>query len=1223
MGERAFVPVAVIGMACRLPGGIDSPEQFWQVLLRGDDLITEIPAERWDVDEYYDPERGVPGRSISRWGGFLDDVAGFDPEFFGLTDEKAAGIDPQHRVLLETSWEAIEHAGLVPASLAGTLTGVFVGLSHEDYTVVSLDGGAYGYTGTATCMASGRIAYTLNLRGPALTVDTACSSGLMAVHVACGSLQTGESDLALAGGCTVNLEPRKNPWASAQGMLSPGGRCRPFDMAADGFVRAEGGAMVLLKRLPDALRDGDRILSVIRGTAANSDGRTPTISMPSVDAQVAACQAALTVAGVEANTVGVVEAHGTGTPVGDPIEFKSLAQTYGATASCLLGSVKSNLGHTESASGTVGLIKATLELQHGVVPPMVHFTRLPDELARIDTGLLVPQEITPWPAGYDETPRRAAVASYGISGTNVHAILEQAPETADRDRRVTESQTADPAGALVFPLSSTSGAELRVTSRRLATWAADHADSVALPDLAYTLARRRGNRPVRTAVLAGNLTELTDALLAVADGDTPIEAALGLDDRGPVWVFSGQGSQWAGMGADLLLSEPVFAATVAEVEPLIAAESGFSVTEAMAAEETVTGIEKVQPTLFAMQVALAAAMASYGVRPGAVVGHSMGEVAAAVVAGAMSLEDGARVICRRSKLMSQIAGAGAMASVELPAAQVRQELADRNVTDVVVSVVASPASTVVGGAAQTVRELVTDWEQREVMAREVAVDVASHSPQVDPILTDLADALADLKPRTPVVPYYSATLEDPDTVPTWDADYWVRNLRQPVRFAAAVEAALRDGYRVFAELTPHPLLTRAVEQTASAAEMPVGTLASLRRDQSSPHVPRGFLADLHNVGAAVDFAALYPGGLLVDAPLPTWTHRRLMLGPNDQNHQAQGARTVVVHPLLGEHVRLPEEPERHAWEGDVGTGALPWLGDHQVHNVAAMPGAAFCEMALAAARTVLGEGAEVRDVRFEDMLLLDAQTPVTAVATIDADGVAGFEVATHQDGEHIRRAVAALHTGGDQVPPQRDLVALFAAHPVRVDGADLRRSFDKRGVKFGPAFTGLTAVHTTDVAAATMLAEVRLPGPVRAQEAAYGIHPALLDACFQAVAAHPAVQASGEADLLLPLGVRLLHSYGRARDAHYCYARVSAVGAEFEADLDLLDESGSVLMAVRGLRLGSGASTGVSDRERLLAERLLAIDWHHRELPEPGDRNAGRWLLINTSDAAEDPCRAD
>jgi polyketide synthase 5 len=1220
MGTTPVTPVAVIGMACRLPGGIESPDQLWEALLRGDDLVTEIPPDRWDADEYYDPEPGVPGRSVSRWGAFIDDVAGFDPEFFGINEREATATDPQHRLLLETSWEAMEHAGLTRERIAGSLTGVFMGLTHGDYQLLAADAhsveGAYGFSGNSFSLASGRIAYALGVRGPALTVDTACSSGLTAIHLACRSLHERESDLALAGGATLALDPRKFSAGSAEGMLSPTGRCHAFDVAADGFVPGEGSVVVLLKRLSDALRDGDRILAVVRGTAANQDGHTVNIATPSETAQTAVYQTALAAAGVDARTVGMIEAHGPGTPVGDPIEYASLANVYGIDGPCALASVKTNFGHAQAASGALGLMKAILALQHGVVPRNLHFTQLPDDLAQIDTKLFVPQETTPW-ATNGHHPRRAAVSSYGLSGTNVHAIVEQAPEQAP-EAAVPEGISAEPSttAPLLFPLSSTSADELRRTAGRLADWVPAH-DDLALPDLAYTLARRRAHRPVRTAVIASNQPELAEALREVADGDTPYPAAVGQDDRGPVWVFSGQGSQWAAMGADLLATEPVFAATVAQAEPLIAHESGFSVTEAISAPQIVTGQDRIQPTLFTMQLALAATMTSYGVRPGAVIGHSLGEAAAAVVAGALSLEDGLRVICRRSRLMFRVAGAGATASVELPAQQVLSELTARGINDVVVAVVASPQSTVIAGATQTVRDLVAAWEQRNVMVREVPTDVAFHSPQVDPIMDELTDVLAEISPMTPEVPFYSATLFDPREQPVCDASYWANNMRRMVRFATAVQAALEDGYRVFAELAPHPLLIRALEQTARSREMPMAALAGMRREQAIPHGLRGFVADLHSAGAAVDFSVLYPSGRLVDAPLPTWTHRRLWLSGGGQESPTHGGCTISVHPLLGSHVRLPEEPERHVWQAEVGTAGQPWLADHRIRNVPMLPGAAYCEMALAAARTVLGEAAEVRDIRFEQALLLDEQTTIGASASLSSPGVVDFTVESNQGGEQARHAAAVLHAAEDEQPPAHDISALLAAHPGCDDGAEVRKRMDQRGVQYGPAFAGLGAVHTGEEATGSVLAEVALPRQIRSQQAAYGVHPALLDTCFQSVEAHPDVQALGEGVLGLVLGIRRLRSYSAARNVHYCYTRVTKADTSgVEADIDVLDENGAVLLTVQGLRLGTSVSED-GNRDRVLAERLLTIEWRQRELPELDHTDAGTWLLIGTTTTAD------
>lgn len=1213
MAETPVTPIAVIGMACRLPGGIGSPEQLWQALLRGEDFVTEVPADRWDADEYYDPEPGVAGRSVSKCGAFLDDVGGFDADFFGISDREAIAIDPQHRLLLETAWEAVERAGFDPALLAGSKTGVFAGVTHNDYAYLAADTGSlegpYGFTGTSFSLASGRIAYALGTHGPAVSVDTACSSGLTAVHLACHSLLDGESDLALAGGVSVLLEPRKAASGSAAGMLSPSGRCRAFDVDADGFVSAEGSVVVVLKRLADAQRDGDRVLAVIRGVASNQDGHTVNIATPSRDAQESVYRAALGIAGVDATTVGMVEAHGTGTPVGDPLEYASVAAVYGTAGPCALTSIKTNFGHLQSAAGTLGLMKAVLAVQHGIVPQNLHFTVLPDEMAALDTELFVPQTATEWPTNGGQ-PRRAAVSSYGLSGTNVHAIVEQAPEAVATGAPKTAPETAEP---LVFPISASSQDELRRTARQLAEWVSDEkvgaAEGPGLADLGYTLARRRGQRMVRATLVATDADGLVAALNGVADGETVNEPAVGQGDRGPVWVFSGQGSQWAGMGRELLAKEPVFAATVAQLEPLIESESGFSVTEAMSAAETVAQIDRIQPTIFAMQVALAATMKSYGVVPGAVIGHSMGEVAAAVVSEALSLEDGVRVICRRSKLMLRLAGGGAMASVELPAAQVLSELAARGISDVSLAVVASPQSTVLGGDADSIRSLVAGWQERDVMAREIAVDVASHSAQVDPILDELGDQLEELTPSPPKVPYYSATSYDPRDVVEVDSWYWADNLRHTVRFAAAVQAALEDGHRVFAELSPHPLLNHAVDQTARSLDIPLTVLAAMRREQEMPFGMRGLLSDLHGAGAAVDFSVLYPSGRVLDAPLPTWTHRTLLLD-REGHESSRGAASVVVHPLLGSHVVLPEEPERHVWQGEVGTEAQPWLADHQVHNVAVLPGAAYCEMALAAARAVLGDAGEVHDISFEEMLLLDEETPLSAAATAVSEGVVEFAVQTYVAGQLSQRATATLRAGAaDTEAPVRDIEALRNVHLDSVAGEDLRSAFQAAGVHHGAAFAGLAVACTGD--GGSILAEVALPGPLRSQQGGYGAHPAVLDACFQAVVADPGVQAVANGSLLLPLGVRRLRLYNTTRHAAFCHVRVTGTDTSgIEADLDVLDENGTVLVEVEGLRLGTGMSeTGRADQ--VLNERLLAIDWLQRDLKEPEQRNPGAWLLVD------------
>lgn len=1218
--------VAVIGLACRLPGGIDSPQRFWQALLRGDDFIDEVPADRWDADSYYGPEPGVPGRSVSRWGAFLETVGAFDADFFGMTEPEAIAIDPQHRLLLETSWEAVEHAGLDPATLARSQTGVFVGLTHSDYELLSAEHGApegpYGFTGTSSSFASARVSQALGLHGPALTVDTACSSGLMAVHQACQSLQVGESDLALAGGVSVMLEPHRSVAGSQQGLLSPTGRCRSFDADADGYVAGEACVVLLLKRLPEAVRDQNRILAVLRGSAANHDGSAGLGAERSEQAQIAGYRSALAAAGVEPATVGLVEAHGLGSPDADLAEYKGLAAVYGADAPCYLGSVKTNFGHCQSASGPLGLLKAILAVAHGTVPEHLNFTRLPDQLAQVRTNLVVPQENSPWPAPADH-PRRAAVSAHGLSGTNVHVIVEQSPVPVLPDSPPASAQ--DPRPELLFPISATSAQQLRQTSARLADWIEEHGTALTdagLADLGYTLARGRSHRPIRTTVAASNFGELGEALRGIADNDLPYHPAVGPDGHGPVWVFAELIARWTGM-AELLVAEPAFAAAIAAMEPLVADESGFSLTEAITAEVPPAEIERVHLISFAIQVGLADAMKAYGVRPGAVIGHSLGEVAAAVVAGGLTLRDGIIVTARRSRLLSRIAGSGAMATVELPAQQVLSEFSIRDVSGAVLAVVESPVSTTIGGDAEAVRDLVAAWQQQGVAAHEVAATVAAHSPQVEPILEDLARDLSDLQPSEPEVPYFSATLWAPRDRPAFDGAYWAENLRYTARFAAAVQAAIKDGFRVFGELAPRSDLAAAIEQNAVSLDTPIAALAAAPNtpEAASWNGLRGFVADLHSVGTAIDFAAHYPSGRLVEAPLPSWDHRQLLLSRESADATPRGAAVQAVHPLLGAHVHLLEEPERHVWQGDAGTVAHPWLADLRDNNTATLPVAAYGEMALVAARMSLGESAEVRDLRFSQPLLLDEQTPVSSGAVLGVPGVLDFTVTTHQERERLRCATAVLHAVTDVGPPAaRDIAALLAAHPTRVAEADLHHADGGHGTRHGRGFPGLTAIRygsAQPIVGATALAEITLPGPLRSQQALYDIHPALLEACIHSVVLRPDVPRGADGAALRPVGVRRLRRHHLIRDARYCLSTVTATRADaYEADLELLDVSGTVLLRAEGLRfVTSGAEREAA--ERALDERLLTIEWLRRDAPDAGSAGSGRWLLLNTADAAD------
>ena len=687
---------------------------------------------------------------------------------------------------------------------------------------------------------------------------------------------------------------------------------------------------------------------------------------------------------------------------------------------------------------------------------------------------------------------------------------------------------------------------------------------------------------------------------------------------GTVFVYSGQGSQWAGMGRQLLADEPAFAAAVAELEPVFVAQTGFSLQQVLAGGEPVTGIDRIQPVLVGMQLALTALWRSYGVEPDAVIGHSMGEVTAAVVAGALTVAEGLQVIATRSRLMARLSGQGAMALLELDAADTEALIAEH--PQVTVAVYASPRQTVIAGPPEQIDQLIAVVAGQDRLARRVDVDVASHHPIIDPVLPELRAMLAGLAPKSPSIPIIT-TVDSAGPTPAFDAEHWAANLRNPVRFSQAIATAGQH-HATFIEISPHPLLAYAIKDIlADTHHHSIGTL------QREVDETLTFHTNLNATHTAAPPRTPHPPEPHPPIPTTPWHHTHHWIGGPEHrptlthdgmDSQALGAFGVSVHPLLGVHVRLPEEPERHAWQGEIGTTALPWLADHQIRGVPAFPAAAYCEMALAAARTTLGDASEVRDISFEQMLLLDEQSTVTAVASIDAPGIAAFAVQTDDAGERVRRAAAALHAVEDGLQPaRRDLDGLLAAHPGAVSGEEIRLSLAARGIEFGPAFTGLTRAHTA-ADGATLLAEIGAPARIRAQQSGYGIHPAVLDACFQSVGAHLLVggarRSAGLGGLLLPLSIGRLRRFGAGRDARYCHVTVTrADSTAIEADLEVLDGNGEVVLEVSRLRMGSGASKS-SDRRRLLADRLLTVAWEQRQ-PPTAPAGAGVWLLISPGDA--------
>ncbi|KUI38198.1 polyketide synthase [Mycobacterium sp. IS-1496] len=886
-------PIAVIGLGCRMPGGINDPDALWDLLADGRCTVGEVPAERWAPFDDGSPEMSSALARTTRWGSFLNDIEGFDADFFDISSREAVKMDPQQRLLLEVSWEALEHAGIPAASLRRSQTGVFAGACFSEYGYLASTDlprvDAWSNTGGALSIIANRLSYFLDLRGPSITVDTACSSSLVAIHLACQSLRSGDSNLALAAGVNLLLSPAVFHGFDQAGALSPTGMCHSFDAAADGFVRGEGCGVVVLKRLPDALRDGDRVLAVVRGSAVNQDGRSNGLMAPNPAAQMAVLRSACANAAIEPQDMDFVEAHGTGTFLGDPIEARALGSVMGrgrpTTSPLLVGAVKSNLGHLEAAAGVAGFIKTVMALQRGRIPGNAGYQSPNPHIPFDQLRLKVVDREQEWPAV--SRARRAGVSSFGFGGTNAHVILEQAP-----DAIAGEPHPAAAVSTLV--VSGKSPERIGAAAAALADWMSGPGAGVALADVAHTLNHHRARHQAFATVCARDGLDAVAGLLALASGrpaDGVVRPHEGPCGSGTVFVFSGQGSQWAGMGRRLLADEPAFAAAVAELEPVFVEQVGFSLQQVLADGEAVAGDARVQPVIMGLQLALTELWRSYGVTPDAVIGHSMGEVTAAVVAGALSPAEGLRVIAVRSRLMSRLAGQGAVALVTLDAESTEALIADH--ADVAVAGYVSPGQTVVAGPPAQVDAVIAAVQSQNRFARRVNMEVASHTALMDPILEELRSELAGLTPNTTAIPFIS-TVED-STTPLLDADYWVANVRRPVRLSQAFVTAA-DNHTTFVEISPNPMLTNAVTETLG--DLHHHALGTLSRDADDTVVFHTNLNTTHTTHPPVTPHPPEPHPVL---PATPWQHTRhwMDLTPPRRTSTAaalQGDRSAGVLP---------------------------------------------------------------------------------------------------------------------------------------------------------------------------------------------------------------------------------------------------------------------------------------------------------------------------------------
>lgn len=1200
--ERRSEPVAVIGAGCRLPGGVDSLDGFAEFLRAGGDGVVDVPSDRWDHEQYFDPEPDTPGRSYIAKLGALSDIGNFDAAFFGISPREAEAMDPQQRLLLEIAWEALEHAAIPPESLRGSRTGVFVGMCPNDYGAAATDPGVldiYSATGLAPSVAAGRISYHLGLSGPALVVDTACSSALVALHLAVQSLRAGECDLALVAGVNLIVSPHSMISMSKLRAPSPSNRCAPFAAAADGLVRGEGCGVVVLKRESVARSDGDRILATVVGTAVDQDGRSNGLTAPNGAAQEQVLRDALRAAKLDAGRIDYIEAHGTGTPLGDPIELRALAAVFGAGRDRPLpvGSAKSNLGHLEPASGIAGLLKAITVVRDRIIPPTLHFDA-PNPLVDWDRmPVVVPVDTQTVPG---TEPVYAGVSAFGFSGTNAHAIVT-GPQVADPAADAEPVPEPEPARELlVLPLAAATEPALRDVAR---SWGQHLTDtsSQQCRDLCFT-ASRRAALEHRAVVIGETPAALRRGLTAIAEGRDRSGVIRGRRaETGPlVFVFAGFGGHWAGMGAQLMADHPVFAAAVrrsaAAFEPYLDVDPA----QLLADGESDGGrIDLAQPMSFAVQVALTELLAGRGLRPDAVIGHSVGEIAAAQVAGALSPDDAAAIIYHRNIALRAIEGTGGMLSVPIGVTELDEWL-DRVEGDFDVAAVNGPAQVVVSGAVTDLDRLEKALTTAGHDPRRVKIESAAHSRQLEPHLAGFAERIEAVRALPDGRAAFLSTVEA-GYLPTsaLDAGYWVRNLRSTVRLDATVAQVLADGPATFVEIGPNPVLVDAIRARIETSNTPGLVVGSLQRNGYARRDLLELLARLYVHGVPVDWAAAGVRGRIADLPSYPWQHKRFWARSDwDTGAAGTGIQAVVESSSSGERIlQRTVDPIRS-----------PWLLDHAVGDTPVAAGAWLVNLAAAArGQHGFGPGCHFTDIHFERVLTLSADRVRSVQVVLREDEFRICAPSSETGGaatvwtEHVRGRIAA------SAPAVRatDDGGLATAQRLCADPSDpgeLYAAYTRNGTRYGPAFRTVTQLWC---GAGQALGRVSAAPGARDDEQGVVIA-AVLDGCFQVVGA-----LAGE-ELFLPSAVGRLDITDRIPAQVYAHVHNYARDGRLQtADLDIYADDGSLVATVRDL-----TATRVDHADPGSAAAVLAIDWQRQSRSETA-RLAGRWLVVGASEPGD------
>ena len=1201
-------PIAIIGMGCRVPGAND-PDSLWTMVVERREGLTEYPGGRTPALDAFYRRAGLPDGPASVRGGFLPGIDRFDAAFFEISPREAEWLDPQQRILLEVGWEALEAAGLPLSVLRRKRTGVFVGAWTNDYGQYSAEAAPisdfFHTSGSPLYGVSGRIAYQFDLRGPEISINAACGSSLVAVHLATRSLRSGECSVALAGGVNIILRLETTQAFSRSRVLSPEGRCKFGDASADGYVRSDGVGMLVLKRLSDARQDGDPILAVVRGTAIANAGRgSGALTRPSESGQRQVMLEALADAGLDPESVDLVEAHGTGTRAGDPIEISAIASVFGRSGAgkqpCRITSLKSNIGHSESAAGATSIIRAVQALRHKRFPATLHVKQLNPAISWETIGVALELEGSPWekPEG---ALRKASVNALGLTGTNAHVILEEFPQT--------HGNKTELKNAYLLPLSAASGAALKQRAKDIAASLGalqEQEDTGSLTDFCYTASVRRNHLAHRVAFAGANAAELRERLEEFCRGaDSPFTATgTVIQERRPkvAFVFPGQGSQWVGMGRELLRAQSVFRDAMDEIDKAIALETGWSVLEQLenaSLEHRLTRIDVVQPTLFAIEVALARLWNSWGVFPEAVVGHSMGEVAAAHVAGILSLKDAAAIICRRSMLLMRVAGAGAMAVVDLTRVEAQQLLVGLE-DKVSVAVCNSPRSTVLAGDPAALNEIVEGLEKQDIFCRWVRVDVASHSPQMDLLTEDLSAALADVQANAGSIPMCSTVRLGVSNGSEMNGRYWVENLRQPVLFANAVEDLMQQGFDTFLEMSPHPTLVPFVEQTAAQAGRQISAVGSLRREEPETATLLVALGRLYKAGAEVDWQKIYPSGNLVKLPAYPWQRERFWI--ESSGVQRIGPLAETGHPLVGEPIQTAKGD--WIWTGKLDTGIQAWLKDHAVEGTVLLPASAYIELAGSAAMKIFGgEPALVEKLRLLSAAALppEGSFDLQIVATSESPDRFSVQFFWRVSGaDWTQAAECILRRTAQKELDHADLTHWedMEFSDGTISGRQHAATMNELGYNFGPSFCQIDWIALQNESG---LARITLPCELRGET--YLLHPAVLDSALQLLG-RLLIERGGH-ETLLPVAIESVEWKGLSLEGSGLYAR--AVHADALAgDVDIFDAVGRPVVAIRGL-----AFSPIEHASEPFGKSLYEINWEKLVTRDSDVKtDAGHWLLI-------------